>query len=283
MVYRQKALSARQWAHEESDALKSLFTAVISHAMTQSPPGDIARALVRRARWGALATALTAPDEPILAGLGPSGWPMSSAVALTCTHDASPLMLLSNLALHSRNIAADSRISVMVSSDQPATDPLSNARLTLFGRAQQTEAPDARSRFLRHHPEAEAYVGFSDFKMYRMDVEAAHWIGGFGDIGQIAAPDILFPAKDFEALASAEERIIDHMNADHADAIALFATRALGLSDDGWRMSGCDPEGIDLTSSDKFARLEFDNPVTDAEAARNTLVALTQKLQNEPS
>jgi putative heme iron utilization protein len=245
-------------------------------SMTDDPPRPAApsesrlvRDLVRRLDRAALATAL--PDSR-----GPGVWPYASLVLVAVDHDLSPLLLLSDLAEHSKAIARDDRVSLLFDGTGGLDQPLTGPRVSLLGRAAVDHEAAARRRFLARHPDAEIYAGFGDFKFYRVAVERAHLIGGFGKIRWLAAGELRagpMPA----ALAAAEAGIVAHMNDDHADAIQLYATRLLGLGGDRWKMTGIDAEGLDLRQGGQVARLAFETPLGAAEQARAVLVALVAK------
>ncbi len=112
-----------------------------------------------------------------------------------------------------------------------------------------------------------------------MTIERGHFVGGFGRIGWVAAEDLASPGG--EALAAAEAEICAHMNADHAEALDLYARRLLGREGDGWRMTGVDPDGIDLRRGDEAARLDFAVPVLNAAGARGELVRLAQAARDQ--
>jgi hypothetical protein len=226
-------------------------------------PGQLCRRLMRLQAHGVLATSL-------------DGSPYASLVALAYDLDASPLMLLSDLAQHSRNIAADNRISLLFDGGGaavPNTDPLAQPRVSLLGEAVCGDDPGLLARFTARHPGAAAYAGFGDFHLYRVTIGRGHLVAGFGRISWIEAGELRF-AADTSALAAAETGIVEHMNADHADAIDLYATRLLNRTGGGWRMTGIDPEGIDLHREHETARLDFATPMLDPKAAREVLVAL---------
>lgn len=227
-----------------------------------------ARALVRAADRATLATRL-AED----------GWPYASLAMVACGQDAAPLLLLSDLAEHSRNLAAEARASLLYDGTAGLDSPLTGARATLLGRIEKCDDAGLRARYLRRHPEAERYAGFADFSLYRMAVERAHLVAGFGEIHWLAAEAVV--DGEATALAESEAGIVDHMNADHADAVALYAGRLLGLDGDDWVMTGIDPEGLDLRRGRTVARLAFDGRVTDAETARAVLVALARRAGTE--
>jgi putative heme iron utilization protein len=231
-------------------------------------PGQLCRRLMRRQAHGVLATGL-------------DGRPYASLVALACDLDASPLMLLSDLAQHSRNIAADHRISLLFDggggrvpiSGAPCADPLAQPRLSLLGEAVRSDDARLLSRFTARHPSAAAYAGFADFHLCRVTISHGHLVAGFGRISWIEAGELGYSA-DAPALTEAEAGIVAHMNADHADAVDLYAARLLRRTGGGWRMTGIDPEGVDLRRDHETARLDFAAPVLDPEGARKALVAL---------
>jgi putative heme iron utilization protein len=210
------------------------------------------------------------------AALGTSfgGAPYVSLVLTVCDGDASPLLMLSDLAQHTRNILDDDRVSLLFDATAGLADPLTGARLTVLGRAARCDDARALGRYMAHHPSAARYAGFTDFNLYRVTIERGHFVAGFGRIQWIDAEALR--SEGSEALAEAEAEILAHMNADHAEAVALYARRLLGREGDGWRMSGIDPDGIDLRHGDDMARIDFSAPVRGVPAARAELVALAR-------
>lgn len=229
-------------------------------------PGEAGRRLIRSADRATLATLRNAAD----------GWPYASLVMVACDHDASPILLISNLADHTRNILADERVSLLYDGTAGLAEPLTGARVSLQGRARKTEDEGHARRYLRRHPSAEGYAGFADFSFWRVSIEAAHLVAGFGRIHWIDRDDIRLGTAGLEALAEAEEEIVTHMNEDHADAVALYARSLLGRHDGPWRMTGIDPEGCDLRLDGEIARVDFGSTVGNAGAARQELVRLAQ-------
>ncbi len=224
------------------------------------------RDLVRRLDRAALATGLP---------IGGVAWPYVSLVLVAADHDLSPILLLSELAEHSKAIAADPRLSLLFDGTQGLDQPLAGPRATLVGRAARTTDERHRHRFLARHPEASMYAGFKDFHFYRVAVERAHMVAGFGNIRWLTAAELMpVPAPD---LADAESSIVEHMNNDHGDALQLYAGKLLGLSGTDWRMTGIDAEGMDLRQGGRVARLSFDTPLRTAGEARKVLVALLAK------
>ena len=232
-----------------------------------------ARALIRMGATAALATQ-SAEDGP---------WPYVSLVTAACDFDATPILLLSDLAVHSKNIAADDRVSLLFAEGGEG-DVLERGRVTVLGRAQKTNEPRHRARFLAKHPESEGYAGFKDFHFYKVAVTRAHLVAGFGRIHWIDGTALLYASNGAE-LAKAECDIVEHMNADHADALKLYAERLLDLpaapADDPWRMTGLDPEGFDLAAGAVTARLSFDQPIGSAEEARAALVRFAKQARGE--
>jgi putative heme iron utilization protein len=216
--------------------------------MKPSPDFDAAAAakkLLREGRSGALAT--------LMAG---SGDPYCSLVNVATAADGAPLLLISRLAVHTRNILADPRVSVMID-ERKEGDPLQGARVMLMGSAAATADPEARRRYLERQPEAEMFASFADFAFYRVTLKAAHLVAGFGRIVDLEPQDILTETGDAAELVAAEPEILAHMNADHADAVRLYATKLLGAPDGDWRCVGCDPEGLELQLARTALRLPF--------------------------
>ena len=240
------------------------------------PPGTKVRALMRRCGQAVLATRLAA--ERAERELRAADWPYASLVLVAHDHDASPLLLISDLADHSRNLAEDPRLSLLYDGTAGYRDPLAGARAAVLGRVERCDG-DARllARFLARHPGAELYAGFADFHLYRVSIERAHLVAGFGEIFWLPAEDVRLECRDATALAEAEADIVAHMNEDHADAIAAMAQHLLDLPADGWAMCGVDPEGVDLQREGGAARLPFEAWVDGPGACRSELVRLTER------
>lgn len=227
-------------------------------------PGKLAKSLLRRSRQGALATLMPG-----------SGDPYCSLVNLASHPDGSPILLISRLAVHTRNILADSRVSLMLD-ERAAGDPLEGARIMLSGRAEQAE--DERDllqrRYLNAHPAAEAFVSFKDFAFFRIRPAGTHLVAGFGRIVDLNPEQFLTDLAGAEDLLAAEEGAVEHMNADHRAAMGLYATRLLGAPAGDWRCTGCDPEGIDMQNGQTALRLDFPERVSNSTALRKMLVRL---------
>ena len=236
-------------------------------------PAKLARSLLRRSRQGALAT--------LMAG---SGDPYCSLVNVASHADGSPILLISRLALHTKNILGDARVSLMLD-ERAAGDPLEGARIMLAGRAEQAgdnEAAGLRRRYLNAHPSAEAFVEFKDFGFFRIRPTGAHLVAGFGRIVDLPPDRFLTDISDATALLEAEQGAMEHMNEDHRDAMNLYATKLLAAEAAEWRCTGCDPEGIDMQAGATTLRLEFPERVTNGNELRKMLVRLVGEARAKP-
>jgi putative heme iron utilization protein len=225
-------------------------------------PKLAAKKLLREARTGALATLMTG-----------SGDPYCSLVNVATAADGSPLLLMSRLAVHTRNVLADPRVSLMFD-ERREGDPLQGARVMLIGTAAATDDAEARRRYLDRQPEAEMFASFGDFAFYRVALKTAHLVAGFGRIVDLTPADILVDLAGAEPLIGAEAEIVSHMNQDHADAVRLYATKLLGAKDGPWRCVGCDPEGLELQLDRTALRLPFPAPVRAPDGLREVLKGL---------
>jgi heme iron utilization protein len=232
-------------------------------------PQASAKKLLREGRSGALATLMTA-----------SGDPYCSLVNVATAVDGSPLLLISQLAVHTKNILADPRVSLMLD-ERKAGDPLEGARVMLMGTAAVTEDAEARRRYLVRQPEAEMFVGFKDFSFYRVALKGAHLVAGFGRIVDLAPADILTEVVDAGVLIAAEPEILEHMNNDHANAVRLYATRLLGGPDGEWRCVGCDPDGLELQNGRTALRLPFPERVRVPGVLRQVLKQMAEQARAE--
>lgn len=224
----------------------------------------LARALVRVARAAALAT--------IEAG---SGMPAASLVSLATDLDGTPLILISRLAGHTANLAADPRASLLVTRAGKG-DPLAHPRATLFVTARRLDrdSPEgrrARARFLARQPKASLYADFPDFGFVALDPIRASLNGGFGKAYELTRADLLTPVVDPDAFLALAAEAVAHLNADHREALALYATRLLGEAAGAWRALDLDPHGLDLACGERTARLAFPQPAADAGALRGLL------------
>ena len=232
-------------------------------------PKAVAKALLRATRAGTLATI----DRN-------TGHPFASLVNVATDVDGSPLILISRLATHTANLENDRRASLLLAAAGRG-DPLAHPRLTVLGTFAQILRDDGdearlRRRFLARHPKSELYAGFADFTFWRLAVVSAHLNGGFARAADLTAADVLTAVTDSQSLIEAEASAVAHINEDHAEAVRLYATKLLGGEDGAWRLTGIDPEGLDLALGDATLRLPFAARVTTAAALREAVVDLAQ-------
>jgi putative heme iron utilization protein len=233
------------------------------------PPEDfnpiaVAKGLLRSIRSGALATL----DRN-------TGHPFCSLVNVATDVDGSPLILVSQLSTHTANIEVDPRASVLLASTGKG-DPLAYPRLTALGSFAKIDrgAPDegrVLRRFLARHQKSELYARFADFSFWRMTVVSAHLNGGFARAADLRASDLLTDTADAAEMIELEPGAVEHMNSDHAEVVRLYATRLLGEADGAWRVTGVDPDGLDLALGDRTARMPFASRVLDGSTLRKVL------------
>lgn len=236
-------------------------------------PERTARRVLRQADRATLATALAA---------GPETWPYASLVLAAFDCDAAPLLFLSDLAEHTRNLKRDPRASLLCDATAGLADPLAGARVTVLGEIAPVADARLLDRYVARHPAASAYRGFADFKLYRLAPRRAHLVAGFGRIHWIEATALQPAAAAAAALAAAEPGILAHINRDHGAAVTLCAQRLLGLAGEGWRLTGVDPDGADLRRETIVARLEFAAPVVTADEVRREFVRLAALARGTP-
>jgi putative heme iron utilization protein len=229
----------------------------------QLSPGEAARALTRSALKASLATLETS-----------TGHPYASLVTIATDVDGTPLFLISNLALHTKNLKSDARASLLFDGTDASGDPLAGGRVTVIGRAVPTQRPTARDRFLARQPHARGYADFPDFAFYELVPERAHFIGGFGRIVDLTPADLLVDTSEAQALIAAHAEIVSHMNDDHAGAIELYATELAGAPGGPWQLTGLDPDGFDIVCDGSTRRLPFATKVQTPDDARREFVRL---------
>ncbi len=232
-------------------------------------PKSIAKALLRTTRAGALATI----DRN-------TGHPFASLANVATDSDGAPLILISRLATHTANLERDSRASVLLAAVGRG-DPLAYPRLTVLGFFVRLirDGPDearARRRFLARHPKSQLYAGFADFSFWRMKVVSAHLNAGFGRAADLDAAAVMTDISGAQDLIAAEESAVAHINDDHAEVMRLCAQKLLGAEDGPWRLTGLDPEGLDLALGDATLHLPFPKRVVSAEELRRAVLELAR-------
>jgi putative heme iron utilization protein len=217
-----------------------------------------AKRLLRLARTGALAT------------LDASG-PLTTLIGVASDWDGAPLFLMSELARHTKNLAANPHASLLLASEGGRGDPLNQPRITLNGVVRPRAGEDGRERYLRRNPKAKLYANFADFSVRRLDVETVHFNGGFGRADPLTAEDILTQG-DASALASAEAELLER-TASLGDA-ALAKLAGGGSLRRAWRPVGIDADGLDLSRGGETARADLPQALFDAEAWWQALTRL---------
>jgi len=224
--------------------------------------GDAARCFVRSQHSGVLST-LSQRVE---------GFPFGSVAPFMLDHAGCPVILISTLAEHTKNIAADPRVSLTVQPYSPDMQVV--GRVTLLGKAQRLDDKSALGpRYLRFHPQAENYFAMHDFNFYRIEPVRIRYIGGFGRIHWVEPVQYLLSAS---ALSEQEDDILAHMNSDHAENLRAYCRHVHGVETAQASMIAIDPDGFDVRADERILRFDFAQSVQDAQQARQALVALAQ-------
>jgi putative heme iron utilization protein len=235
------------------------------------------RSLDRERPAEAVRRLLRAQDQAVLSTLSAArhGWPFASLAPYALSCRGEPILLLSTLAQHTRNLAHDPRSCLFVQ-DRAAADPQAGARATVLGRvrpADPGELDDVRARYLARHPSAERYFTQHDFGFYLHAVDEVRFIGGFGVIGWVPGRVLLVDPAD-DPLAPHATAVLQHVNADHADALAQLCRARGGVGDLAW-MVGLDEHGFDVEGPQiGRLRFDFDEPAATPEEVRERLVTL---------
>lgn len=231
-----------------------------THADSSGSEEALARRLMRLADRAALAT-LLGPQAPG----GEGGRPYASLVLVASDLDGSPILMLSNLADHSRNIAADPRISLLLAPAIGAPEALAQARLTLIGEARPDAEGRLRERFLDRHPGAALYAGYSDFRCYRVSCRKAHLVAGFGRIRWLEGARLRL-RPEAAVLWPEMGNLARRLNVEEIGLVERLGAAASGVAAP-WRLTGIDTEGCDFRAGERTARLDFASPVDSAATA----------------
>ncbi|MDK9696410.1 MAG: pyridoxamine 5'-phosphate oxidase family protein [Siculibacillus sp.] len=235
----------------------------MNEADTFSPVAT-SRLLVRRARTAAMATIARR-----------TGHPFGSLVTVACEPDGSPIVLLSTLAAHSRNLAEDPRASLLFV-EGGLGDPQQGGRVTLVGRIERIDGDTVqRRRYLTRNPDAGLYAGFGDFAFFRLELDDCHLVGGFGKAMRVRREDFLLDCSASTALTASEGRILAALSETPGRVAAWVAK--LGAPAGDWAVTGVDPEGLDLATTAEegraFARLVLPSPAHTPEELFAALVS----------
>lgn len=221
------------------------------------------RGLIRGAVKATLATTLAT-----------GGGAYASLVTVASAMDGRPILLLSSLADHTVNLAADDRGSLLIEDTAGHANPQTGPRVSLMGRISAADDPGLRARFLARHPAARVYADFADFRFHVVTLERAHFVGGFARAVWLDGAKIRCPASTAREFAAAEADVLAHMNGEHADAVALYGRTLLRRRGRRWTMTGVDPWGFDLRCGQTVHRYDFGRPLDGIGALRAELVRL---------
>jgi putative heme iron utilization protein len=193
-----------------------------------------------------------------------------------------PVFLISTMAMHTQNLQADPRASLFVTEPEASGDPLGASRVTLIGSVSRIPEPDmatARTVYLTGYPDSKYWVDFDDFSFYRMDVLDVYYVGGFGVMGWVVASD--YSEAQCDPLAEHKSDIMQHMNADHKDALILLAMRFAGIEAQEAEMTSVDRLGFNvrLKTQDRVhgARIAFLRGVTNPTQTREVFVEMVKQ------
>ncbi len=238
-------------------------------------PAAAVRGLLRKSYLATLATDLSSQNDADTQS--PNTQPYGSLVQVACDMAGRPILLLSDLAQHTANIKENPNVCLVLDDCRDLGEPLTGPRAGVLGTLHLCDDRGVQERYLNHFPEARTYAAFSDFRFYMLDPSRAHFIGGFGQIEWVEGASILLTDSLAQSLGEAESGIINHMNADHSDALTLYAMVFSGAPGGDWRMSGIDPEGFDLVNEEKRVRISFAQSIRSPGDARTALVSLAEE------
>jgi putative heme iron utilization protein len=213
-----------------------------------------------------------------------AGYPFGSVAPFVLDHSGQPVVLISTIAEHTKNIIANPKISLLVFD---GTDDLqASARLSLIGEAKQIDKDDEnlRARYLRYFPQAVGYFEMHDFNFYRIEMAQARYIAGFGKMGWVSGNELSGEQflNDPQPLAVQETSIIEHMNADHQHNLIGYCKHFYDIDVTNPQMLGIDSDGFDVSANlmagnqTKSLRFNFEEPIHDAQSARVALVAMSK-------
>jgi heme iron utilization protein len=211
-----------------------------------------------------------------------AGHPFASVMPYALDASGRPLLLISAMAMHTQNLEADPRASLLVTQPDWSEDPLAAGRLTLMGEARKLDGAavaGARPVYLARHPRAGYWVDFDDFAFWRLDVVDVYFVGGFAAMDWVTAAE--YAAAQPDPLAEAGAGIVEHMNRDHADALLAYARHFAGEPADEATMVTVDRLGFKLRLRQggrlSSVRIAFPGEVTTAEQSREVLIEMLRR------
>jgi heme iron utilization protein len=216
-----------------------------------------------------------------------AGFPFGSVMPYGLDKDGRPTFLISTMAMHTQNLKADARASLLVTQPEASGDPLAASRVTVMGMVlpvPEAEVAEARALYLERYPNSKHWVDFEDFFFFRMNVVDVYYVGGFGVMGWIASSDYEQARQD--PLADVAAAILEHMNRDHKDALLLFARSYAGIAAEEaaaeeTTMTSVDRLGFHLRLKSKDGmrsiRIPFSREVSDAAETRQVLIEMVEQ------
>jgi len=214
------------------------------------------------------------------------GFPFGSVMPYGLDEHGRPIFLISTMAMHTQNLQADPRASLLVTQDDVGGDPLGASRVTLVGNVlpiPQSEVAEARKLYLARYANSKYWVDFEDFSFYRMEVVDIYYVGGFGVMGWVSASEYVGSQPD--PLADSMAEITQHMNADHKDALVLLARVFARIEAQEATMTTVDRLGfqVRLKAQDgiRGARMAFLREVSNPAETRNILVEMVQQARSK--
>ena len=227
-------------------------------------------------------TVTASTNTGTLATLTATGDPWASLVTYGLL-DGAPVLCVSNLAEHGRNLTGDQRASIAIVAPATDPDPLAGGRVTLAGVVEHpsgTELAAARDAHLAAVPAAKYYVDYSDFTLWVLRVQRVRWVGGYGRMDSATGSE--YAAAQPDPVQFRASDAIEHLNADHAEALAAMA-RALGGYPDATAATctGLDRYGLDLKVSTPrgvaYTRVGYASPISGYDQLRSATVELTRR------
>ncbi|HXG66103.1 MAG TPA: DUF2470 domain-containing protein [Blastocatellia bacterium] len=249
--------------------------------MSENRLGEEVLALLSAERSGTLSTLSKKLD----------GWPFGSVVQYTLSDGGEPVILISEIAEHTRNLRHDARVSLMVWDSRSLDDPQAGARATLIGHAIPVSAPyreETKRRYLEKFPNAAGYFAMHDFTLFLLKTARIRYIGGFGEIHWLDWKDMaIIPSSSVDPIAPHVAGICDHMNEDHSDALILYAAAFSGIQADSARMVHVDSQGFDMIAVcegvHRHVRLDFPSPVSQPDEVRAAMVDMVRRARQRPT
>ncbi|KWX21162.1 pyridoxamine 5'-phosphate oxidase [Mycolicibacterium wolinskyi] len=243
-----------------------------------TPVGDAARpSAAEEAR-----TIVASTNTGTLATLTEDGDPWASFVTYGLL-GGSPVLCVSNLAEHGRNLASDPRASIAIVAPKTESDPLASGRVTLAGMAERPagdELAAARDAHLAAVAAAKYYIDYSDFSVWVLRVHRVRWVGGYGRMDSATGAD--YAAAEPDPVTPRSAGAIEHLNADHADSLTAMARTLGGYPDTTAAVcTGADRYGLDLrVTTDRgiaYTRVGYAAPIGSYDELRGATVELARR------